>query len=149
MGNNKLAIIGACIILVLLLTAMFAPHIAPYDPLEQDILQGLSKPSKAHWFGQDKLGRDLFSRILYGSRISLKVGIFTVSISLLIGVTVGSISGYYGGLFDEIFMRIVDILMAFPGILLAIAMVAVLGPNLNHVILDCAFVTEFNCAGAD
>ncbi len=140
MGKNKFAMLGGAIIVVLLLTAIFAPQLAPYDPLEQHIIEGLSKPSTAHWFGQDKLGRDLLSRIVYGSRISLRVGLFTVSISLLIGVTVGSVSGYYGGVLDELFMRIVDILMAFPGILLAIAMVAVLGPNLNHVILALCLI---------
>jgi len=140
MGKNKFAMLGGAIIVVLLLTAIFAPQLAPYDPLEQHIIEVLSKPSTAHWFGQDKLGRDLLSRIVYGSRISLRVGLFTVSISLLIGVTVGSVSGYYGGVLDELFMRIVDILMAFPGILLAIAMVAVLGPNLNHVILALCLI---------
>lgn len=140
MFKNKLALIGAGIILALIFTAIFAPFIAPYDPLEQNIVEGLSSPGKAHWFGQDKLGRDLLSRIIYGSRISLWVGISTVSISLMIGITVGSISGYYGGWIDELFMRVVDILMAFPGILLAIAMVAVLGPSLNHVILALCLI---------
>lgn len=140
MFKNKLALIGAGIILLLILAAIFAHFVAPYDPFEQNIIEGLSKPNKAHWFGQDKLGRDLLSRIIYGSRISLWVGISTVSISLLIGLTVGSISGYYGGLVDELFMRVVDILMAFPGILLAIAMVAVLGPSLNHVILALCLI---------
>ncbi len=135
MFKNKLASIGAGIIVLLILTAIFAPVVAPYDPVQQKIIEGLSPPGKMHWFGQDKLGRDILSRVIYGSRISLWVGISTVSISLLVGMTVGSISGYYGGRVDELFMRIVDILMAFPGILLAIAMVAVLGPGLNHVIL--------------
>ncbi len=140
MFKNKLALIGACIILALLFSAAFAPLIAPYDPLKQNISKGLSPPGKSHWFGQDKLGRDLLSRVIYGSRISLWVGISTTSISLLIGVTIGSISGYYGGGIDELFMRVVDILMAFPGILLAIAMVAVLGPSLNHVILALCLI---------
>ena len=140
MFKNKLAIIGAVILLLLILAAIFAPQLAPYDPLEQKVIEGLNPPSAAHWFGQDKLGRDIFSRMIYGSRISIWVGLATVSISLSIGVAVGAISGYYGGLIDELFMRIVDILMAFPGILLAIAMVAVLGPGLNHVILALCLI---------
>ena len=123
------------------MTALSADIVAPYNPLEQNISQGLTAPSQAHWCGQDKLGRDLLSRIIYGSRISLWVGISTVSISLLVGLTIGSISGFYGGWIDEIFMRMVDILMAFPGILLAIAMVAVLGPGLNHVILALCLIS--------
>ena len=140
MLKNKFALIGAGIITLLLITAVFAPYLAPYHPLEQDIRQGLAKPNAAHWFGQDKLGRDLFSRVLYGSRISLWVGLSTVSVSLPFGITIGALAGYYGGLVDEVFMRIIDILMAFPGILLAIAMVAVLGPGLNHVILALCLI---------
>ncbi len=140
MFKNKLAVIGALILFGLILTAIFAPQLAPYNPLEQKVVEGLNPPSAAHWFGQDKLGRDIFSRMMYGSRISIWVGIVTVSISLSIGMAVGAISGYYGGLVDEFFMRIVDILMAFPGILLAIAMVAILGPGLNHVILALCLI---------
>ena len=140
MLKNKLAVVGALILLLLIVTAIFAPQLAPYNPLEQKVIEGLNPPSAAHWFGQDKLGRDIFSRMMYGSRISIWVGLATVSISLIIGVTIGAISGYYGGLIDELFMRIVDILMAFPGILLAIAMVAVLGPGLNHVILALCLI---------
>ena len=140
MFKNKLALVGAAIIFILVFTAIFAEFVAPYNPLEQNIAEGLVTPSQAHWFGQDKLGRDLLSRAIYGSRISLWVGISTVSISLLIGITVGSVSGFYGGWIDELFMRGVDILMAFPGILLAIAMVAVLGPGLNHVILALCLI---------
>jgi peptide/nickel transport system permease protein len=140
MFKNKLALVGALTIFILIVTAVFAEFIAPYDPLKQSIEEGLVPPGQEHWFGQDKLGRDMLSRVIYGSRISLRVGISTVSISLLVGLTIGSISGYYGGLVDEVFMRIVDILMAFPGILLAIAMVAVLGPSLNHVILALCLI---------
>ncbi|GAK52325.1 putative dipeptide ABC transporter [Candidatus Moduliflexus flocculans] len=140
MLKNKLAVVGAVILLLLIVSAIFAPQLAPYNPLEQKVIEGLNPPSAAHWFGQDKLGRDIFSRMMYGSRISIWVGLATVSISLIIGVTIGAISGYYGGFIDELFMRIVDILMAFPGILLAIAMVAVLGPGLNHVILALCLI---------
>jgi peptide/nickel transport system permease protein len=140
MFKNKLALVGAIIILAVMLTALCAEFLAPYDPVKQNITQGLAPPNNTHWFGQDKLGRDILSRVIYGSRISLWVGISTVSMSLLIGLAIGSISGYYGGLIDELFMRVVDILMAFPGILLSIAMVAVLGPSLNHVILALCLI---------
>ncbi len=140
MLKNKLALVGAVIVVGLIFLAIFADFIAPYDPLAQNIILKLKPPSSVHWFGQDPLGRDILSRMIYGSRISLKVGIATVSISLTLGLIIGSISGYYGGLVDELFMRIVDILMAFPGILLAIAMVAVLGPDLNHVILALCLI---------
>jgi len=140
MFKNKLALVGAIVICALILTAIFAEFFAPYNPLAQKITEGLTPPNHTHWFGQDKLGRDILSRVIYGSRISLWVGISTVSMSLLIGLAIGSISGYYGGFIDELFMRVVDILMAFPGILLSIAMVAVLGPSLNHVILALCLI---------
>ncbi len=140
MLKNKLALVGAAIVAGMLFLAIFADFITPYDPLEQNIVLKREPPSKEHWLGRDLLGRDMLSRIIYGSRISLKVGIATVTISLTVGLIIGSISGYYGGLVDELFMRIVDILMAFPGILLAIAMVAVLGPDLNHVILALCLI---------
>ena len=140
MLKNKLALVGVAVVAGLIFLAIFADLLAPYDPLEQNIILKLKPPSTTHWFGQDSLGRDILSRMIYGSRVSLKVGIATVSISLTVGLIIGSISGYYGGLVDELFMRIVDILMAFPGILLAIAMVAVLGPDLNHVILALCLI---------
>ncbi|NOY53036.1 MAG: ABC transporter permease [Deltaproteobacteria bacterium] len=130
-----MAMIGLLIILLLLAIALLAPFLAPYDPSGLDLAGNLASPSLAHPLGQDKLGRDILSRILYGARVSVKVGVFTVGISLIIGLAVGSLAGYAGRWADEIIMRIVDILMAFPGILLAIAITAVLGPSLNHVIL--------------
>lgn len=126
---------GAVIILLLCLAALFASLFAPYSPTGQNLDEGLRGPTREHLFGQDKLGRDILSRIIYGSRVSLKVGILTVGISLFIGLIIGSIAGYCGGIIDDVIMRIIDIFMAFPGILLAIAMMAVLGPSLNNVIL--------------
>ena len=140
MFKNKLAVVGAVLILALIVTAMFAEWLAPYNPIKQNIAEQLTPPNAKHWCGQDKLGRDILSRIIFGSRVSIRVGFATVSISLLLGLAIGSISGYYGGLVDELVMRLVDILMAFPGILLAIAMVAVLGPSLNHVILALCLI---------
>jgi len=135
MGKHRLAIVGFMIIVLLMVTAALAPILAPWDPANLDLPGNLQGTSFAHPLGQDKLGRDILSRIIYGTRISLKVGVATVSISLLMGTLIGSIAGYGGRWTDETIMRLIDILMAFPGILLAIAITAVLGPSLNHVIL--------------
>lgn len=138
--KDKLVATGFVIIVLIIIVAIFAPIIAPYNPYAQNLLEGLKGPSCSHFLGQDKLGRDILSRIIYGSRISIMVGFVTVSISLIIGTIAGSIAGYFGGLVDEIFMRIVDILLAFPGILLAIAIMTVLGPSLNNVIIALCIV---------
>lgn len=118
-----------------LLLALFAPWIAPYDPGAQALDSGLSPPSALHWLGQDKLGRDIFSRLAFGSRVSLAVGLGTVSISLLLGLTAGSLAGFFGGRTDRLLMRLADMLLAFPGILLAIGITAVLGPSLRNVLI--------------
>ena len=131
---------GTAILLVLTAAALFAPLVAPYDPLGQNLDQDLIPRSSEHWLGTDKLGRDILSRIIYGGRISLLVGITTVALSLAIGIVIGSLSGYFGGWIDQMLMRLVDILMAFPGILLAIAFTAVLGPGLDHVILALCLI---------
>jgi len=120
---------------LLLVLALLAPRIAPYDPGAQILESGLSLPSSAHWLGQDKLGRDIASRLVYGSRVSLAVGLGTVSISLLLGLVAGSLSGFFGGRTDRFFMRLADMLLAFPGILLAVAITAVLGPSLRNVLV--------------
>src|SRR5438445_5344681 len=127
--------IGGVILLFLGLAALLAPLLAPHDPVRQNLDQDLLIYSNTHLLGTDKLGRDILSRTLYGGRISLLVGVTTVAISLSIVVAIGSLSGIFGGWMDQLFMRLVDILMAFPGILLAIAFNAVLGPGLDHVIL--------------
>lgn len=131
---------GAAILLLLAAAALFAPALAPYNPFSQNLDQDLIARSREHWLGTDKLGRDILSRIIYGGRISLLVGITTVALSLAIGVVIGSLSGYFGGWIDQMLMRLVDILMAFPGILLAIAFTAVLGPGLDHVILALCLI---------
>jgi len=133
--GNRLAWIGLIIIGLLLVTALLAPLLAPYAPLAIDLTGELEGPRQGHLLGQDKLGRDILSQIIYGSRVSLVVGLVVVGVSLVIGVTVGSMAGYFGGVFDMILMRIVDILLSFPGILLAIALTGVLGPSLKHIIL--------------
>jgi len=133
--GNRLAWVGLGIIGLLLVTALVAPFVAPYDPLAIDLRGELEGPRIGHPLGQDKLGRDIFSQVIYGSRVSLVVGLVVVGISLLIGVSLGAAAGYFGGAFDAILMRIVDILLAFPGILLAIALAGILGPNLRNIIL--------------
>ena len=131
---------GTAILLLLAAAALFAPALAPYNPFGQNLDQDLIARSSEHWLGTDKLGRDILSRIIYGGRISLLVGITTVALSLAIGVVIGSLSGYFGGWIDQMLMRLVDILMAFPGILLAIAFTAVLGPGLDHVIIALCLI---------
>ena len=128
-------ILGALVALLLVATALLAPALAPYSPKQQALCDGLHGPSAQHWLGQDKHGRDVLSRLIYGARVSAIVGLATVIISALIGILVGSLSGYFGGALDQFFMRVVDVLQAFPGILLAIALAAVLGPSLENVIL--------------
>jgi peptide/nickel transport system permease protein len=133
--GNRLAWIGLVIIGLLLVTALLAPFLAPYDPLAIDLRGELEGPGAGHPLGQDKLGRDILSQIIYGSRVSLVVGLVVVGISLLIGVSLGAAAGYFGGVFDTLLMRTVDILLAFPGILLAVALAGILGPNLRNIIL--------------
>lgn len=140
MKRNELSVIGSLIIALLIVSAIFAPFLAPYDPYEQNLDQGLKGPTYQHVLGQDKLGRDILSRIIYGARISIIVGFTTVIISASVGIVIGSLSGFSGGLADEIVMRIIDIFLAFPGILMAIAVMAVRGPGLNNVIIAlCLF----------
>ncbi|MBS3974529.1 MAG: ABC transporter permease [Actinobacteria bacterium] len=138
--KNRLAILGLSWILVVVLMAVTADLWVPHmfaDPLKIDTTPGasLQSPSLEHPFGTDKLGRDVFSRVIYGARVSLMVGIIAVSISLLIGVVLGAISGYFGGLADTIVMRSADVFFAFPYILFAIALIAVLGPSYQNVFI--------------
>jgi peptide/nickel transport system permease protein len=127
--------VGLAIVVVAALAALLGPSLTPYDPSAQTLAQRLEPPSRTHPFGLDELGRDILSRLVSGARISLFVGLAVVSVSSLLGMTLGSIAGYFGGAVDDLISRAIDILMAFPGILLAIALVAVLGPSLTNVIL--------------
>ena len=131
---------GFVLTILLVLAALAAPLLSPYDPNEQDTARRLEKPSNQHLLGLDDLGRDVLSRVVWGARVSLRVGFSVVLLASLIGVTLGAISGYFGGAVDVLVMRLCDILLAFPGILLAIALVAVLGPSLNNVILALATI---------
>jgi peptide/nickel transport system permease protein len=137
---NPLAATGLVILAVVVLMALFAPYLAPFDPTAVHLTEGLSGPSITHPLGQDKLGRDILSRIIYGARVSLYVGVFTVLISAVVGSIVGALAGYLGGVVDEVVMRLIDILLAFPGILLAIAIMAILGPSLNNVVIALALL---------
>jgi peptide/nickel transport system permease protein len=134
-ARHRGAVAGFAVVFLLLLVAALAPLLAPYDPGAQALDSGLSGPSWSHWLGQDRLGRDLLSRLICGARISVAVGLGTVSLSLVIGLLVGSASGFLGGKVDHLFMRLADILLAFPGILLAIAITSVLGPSLRNVLI--------------
>jgi len=134
-SGSKPFFVGIFILTTLVGVALSASWLAPYSPTEINLEASLRPPEKAHPLGQDRLGRDVLSRILFGARVSVLVGFSTVGISLILGTLLGFIAGYYGGILDEGIMRIVDILLAFPGILLAIAFTAILGPSLGNVIL--------------
>lgn len=134
--RNRLATTGAVLVVVFVIFALFAPWIAPQDPASIDLPSRLQRPSAAHWFGTDELGRDVLSRVIYGARISMLVGSSVVAGSLLLGLIFGSIAGYYGGYADRFFNVIVmNAFLSFPGILLAIAFVAFLGPGIINLIL--------------
>ena len=129
-------LIGGGALLGLVITAIFAPWIAPYEPTQINLVNELAGPSGAHWFGTDENGADVLTQVIYGARVAAMVGLGTVSICASVGIIVGAISGYFGGLVDEIMMRIIDVLMAFPGILLAILLIAITRePSVISVIL--------------
>ncbi|OGL48757.1 MAG: hypothetical protein A3C43_08715 [Candidatus Schekmanbacteria bacterium RIFCSPHIGHO2_02_FULL_38_11] len=138
--KNRLAVAGLIIVSGFLFAAVFASYLAPCSIYTLDLESRLVPPDKNHIMGSDDLGRDIFSRIIYGARVSLKVGIITVFVSSIVGIFMGSIAGYFGGRVDEVIMRIIDILLAFPGILLAVAVVSILGPSLNNVIIALCLV---------
>ncbi|WP_336781144.1 nickel transporter permease [Paenibacillus illinoisensis] len=138
--RNRLALAGLIIIVFFILLAFLAPYISPYDYKEQVLTDRLQAPSAEHWFGTDDLGRDVFSRVLHGARISLWVGVFSVIGSIIAGALLGLVAGFYGKWADMLISRLFDILLAFPGILLAIAIVAILGPSLQNALLAIAIV---------
>ncbi len=129
------ALVGLGIILTFVLLAIFAPLISPYDPVAQDLSSAVQSPSAQHWFGTDQLGRDVATRLMYGTRISLLIGVLAVAIGLVIGVPLGMIAGYYGGWADLTISRVADMMFAFTSILLALTLVAVLGVSLQNVII--------------
>jgi peptide/nickel transport system permease protein len=140
MKNNFWIYVGCLLLALLVGSAIFAPALAPHNPNRQNLANDLQVFTTEHPLGTDKLGRDILSRTIFGSRISLLVGVSTVAISVSIGLLVGCLSGYFGGWLDQMLMRAVDILLAFPGILLAIAFTALLGPGLDHVILALCLI---------
>lgn len=133
--KNKAAVVGGIVIIFIILMGIFGPLILKTDPTTQNILNKLQPPSKEHWFGTDNFGRDIFTRIIYGTKLTLTVGFLSVLIGGVLGVVLGVVAGYYGGIVDTLTMRIMDILLAFPGILLALAIVSVLGGSLINVII--------------
>lgn len=133
--KNPLTVAGAVAVTVLAFAALMAPVISPYQPTDLDIDNILSPPSRAHIFGTDDLGRDVFSRMLYGSRVSLSVGLVAVSIAVLIGVSIGSIAGYFGGKTDAALMRFVDVMLTFPTLFLILAVIAVVGPGIYTIMV--------------
>jgi peptide/nickel transport system permease protein len=132
--------IGTAIVILAIIAALVGPLLWPYEPSAQELARRLEAPSLAHPLGLDELGRDILARLLQGTRISLLVGIAVVSVSSTVGMLFGSIAGYFGGPVDDVISRVIDILMAFPGILLAIALVAVLGPSLVNVVLALSII---------
>lgn len=139
--SNKLAVIGLILITLFLLSAVFAPMIANHDYTEMDLYNVLSKPGNGHYFGTDDLGRDIFSGIIYGSRTSLFIGVCVLAIGGTIGTVIGLIAGYVGGKVEMVLMRIIDMLMAFPSILLALIMIAIVGTGLKGAIFAVSVAT--------
>lgn len=138
--KNKAFMIGGSIILVILIMALFPSVLAPYDPLAKNLEARLLSPSSSHLLGTDDLGRDILSRIIYGAQISFQYGLFAVVISMIVGSSIGVAAGYFGGKLDEVLMRIVDVILAFPSILLAILIVAILGPKLENAMIAIGIV---------
>ena len=138
--RNRTALVGGLLALLIVLIAIFAPWISPFDPLEQDPYFRLMASSSKHWLGTDDFGRDVFSRIIWGSRVSLLIGISSVLLGMLVGTTMGMVAGYFRGKVESILMRIVDILMCFPDLILAIAVTAALGSNLFNLIITIGIV---------
>lgn len=136
--QNHVAALSAAVILIIILLAVFAPVIAPYKEAEQDLMSRLQGPSMAHLFGTDELGRDVFSRILYGARVSLIVGIFPSIISLVIGIVMGLLAGFIGGWVDYVIMRLADIMLSFPSLLLTMVIMYTLGRFSNSIV--CIFI---------
>ena len=133
--RNHLAMVGLVIIVVMIILALLAPYISPYPYEAADFKNRYATPSAEHWFGTDELGRDIFSRLLYGSRYSLRIGLISVAISAIGGIFFGALAGYFGGAVDNIIMRLLDVLQAMPGIVLAIAISAALGPGLTNSVI--------------
>jgi peptide/nickel transport system permease protein len=140
LARNRLALAGAIIVLAFVLAALFAPWVAPRDPDRQIAADALLRPSRHYPFGTDNVGRDNLSRVIFGARVSLLVGLTSMALAAVLGIPLGLVAGYYGGWFDGVAMRAMDTLLAFPALLLAIFIVAVLGPSLNNAVLAVGII---------
>jgi peptide/nickel transport system permease protein len=140
LAKNPIIPLGTIIILIMILVGIFAPYLSPYKPAKMFPRNRREAPSKAHWLGTDRLGRDMLSRLFWGARVSLVIGVLAVAVSLVIGLTIGMLSGYYGGLLDEVLMRLMDIIFAFPSLLLAISLITVTGPSIRNIIFVVAII---------
>ncbi|RJG41152.1 ABC transporter permease [Mesorhizobium sp. DCY119] len=139
--RNPLAVVGAAIILVLILTAIFAPFIATHDPLKQDLTQRLVAPGAANWMGTDELGRDIWSRVVFGARITLVIVAMVAVLAAPAGLIIGAVAGYFGGWTDRILMGITDVFLSMPKLILALALVAALGPGIENAIIAIAITS--------
>lgn len=139
--RHRLAVAGAVVIFLLILIALFAPLVANHNPNRVDLLAASSGPNSTHWLGTDDIGRDVFSRIVYGTRVSLSVGLVAVTIYVLIGTILGAISGYFGGWIDSTLQRLTDAVMCFPSLIIIIAAVAILGPSIVNVMIVIGLLT--------
>ena len=133
--KNKLVLAGSGLVLLLLLVSLLAPWLAPYDPGKIDLTNVLASPSINHWFGTDPLGRDVLSRMIWGARISLKVGFVATGVAIIIGTILGAVAGYYGGWVDSVIMRFVDIMLCFPTFFLILAVIAFLEPSIWNIMI--------------
>lgn len=140
-ARNRLAMLGLAIVLALVLMAIFAGALAPFSPYDGDLARRLQPPSSLHWFGTDDQGRDIFSRVLHGSRITLYVVVLVAILAAPIGLIVGTVAGYAGGWVDAVLMRITDIFLAFPRLILALAFVAALGPGIENAVIAIAITS--------
>jgi len=140
LGRNASAVAGCIIIAAMVFMAVFASLLSPYDPIRISLAERLRPPSAVHFFGTDELGRDILSRIMHGARISLRIGVLVVLIAGGLGAIIGAISGYVGQRVDNLIMRVMDVVLSFPPLVLALALAAALGPDLNNAILAVAFV---------
>ncbi|MFZ2100070.1 MAG: ABC transporter permease [Oricola sp.] len=133
--TNKLTWVGAVIFVLIVVVAVAAPLLSPYDPLQQNILHRLKGPGPDFWFGTDAYGRDIFSRLLYGARVSLVIGVTAIGGAMVIGSAIGIVAGYFGGKIDLLIMQVMDVLLAFPALILGLIVVAMLGPSMQNLII--------------
>lgn len=138
--RNPMVVAGIVILIIWTVAGLLAPRIAPADPLQQDVMRRLEEPSDAHYFGTDELGRDILSRVLYGTRITIPAGLVVITVGCTLGLFMGAIAGFVGGVWDEIIMRLSELFMAFPTIILALAVTAALGPDLKNAVIALVIV---------